>query len=322
MRYLINNSTDPWFNMAFDEYWLKQCPEGENIFYLWRNRPAVIIGLNQNVYSEVNLDYLSKNNITLARRVTGGGAVYHDLQNLNYSIIGKGVTTEPIVNALKALGAKVEVSGRNDLFIEGKKFSGYARRVWHDKEIVHGTMMFDVNLETLVNALSTPGSKMEAKGIASVRSRVGNLKDYLPDIQNIEELKDRLTDILAEEDSPIEISPEIIDEINTIAKEKFATWEWIYGHSHRADIQKVSKLPCGTVETTMAVDRGILQELSFGGDFIGDLPADDLAKLLIGRRFSPDEIDSVLSNINVEEYFSNTSKQEIIDLIFKDNNKK
>ena len=144
MRFLSNPSTDPYFNMAFDEYCLRKLGAEEPLFYLWRNRPSVIIGLNQNAYGEVNLDCLRQRGILLARRVTGGGAVYHDLQNLNYSIIGRGVSPEPIVSALRSLGVDAELSGRNDIFVGGRKVSGYARRVWRGQELVHGTLMFDV----------------------------------------------------------------------------------------------------------------------------------------------------------------------------------
>lgn len=189
MRFLNNTSTDPYFNLAFDEYCLENVRQEETYFFLWRNRPAVIVGLNQNVFSEVNLQYLDSHGITLARRVTGGGAVYHDLQNLNYTIIGKEPSPEPVANALRTLGVDVVMTGRNDMFVDGRKCSGYARRVSHGREIIHGTLMYDVDLETLAHVLDAPGSKMQAKGIASVRSRVCNLKDYLPGYGSLDELQ-------------------------------------------------------------------------------------------------------------------------------------
>ena len=167
MRYLTNNSTDPYFNLAFDEYCLENVISGEPYFFLWRNRPSVIIGLNQNAYSEVNLPYLESHGITLARRVTGGGAVYHDLQNMNYTIIGKTPSPQPIVDALRQLGVPAELTGRNDIFVEGRKVSGYARRVSKSQEIIHGTLMYDVDIDTLTRVLDAPGSKMQAKGISS-----------------------------------------------------------------------------------------------------------------------------------------------------------
>ena len=168
MRYLLNSSTDPYFNMALDEFCLENIVLDEPYFYLWRNRPSVIIGLNQNAYSEVNLKYLEENGINLVRRVTGGGAVYHDLQNLNYTIVSpicypersegsmersEGSTPAPIVAALRQLGVPAELTGRNDIFVEGRKVSGYARRVSKRQEIIHGTLMYDVDIDTLTHVL-------------------------------------------------------------------------------------------------------------------------------------------------------------------------
>ncbi len=195
MRYLINNSTDPYFNLAFDEYCLENIHSEEPYFFLWRNRPAVIIGLNQNAYGEVNLEYLNANGITLARRVTGGGAVYHDLQNMNYTIIGRNPSPQPMVDALRQLGVPAELTGRNDIFVEGRKVSGYARRVAGNQEIIHGTLMYDVDLDTLQHVLDTPASKMKVKGISSVRSHVANLKEYLPQFKSLDELQAKLSEI-------------------------------------------------------------------------------------------------------------------------------
>ena len=168
MRYLVNNSTDPYFNMSFDEWCLERLPSDDVVFYLWRNRPSVIIGITQNQYTEVNLPYLEAHGIDLVRRSTGGGAVYHDLQNMNYTFIGHDVTPQPFVDALRSLGLDAVQTGRNDVFVDGKKVSGYAKRVWKDRIIVHGTMMYDVDIDTLTQALATPESKLVRKGIASV----------------------------------------------------------------------------------------------------------------------------------------------------------
>ena len=248
MKYLINNSTDPYFNLAFDEYCLENIPSEEPYFFLWRNRPAVIIGLNQNAYSEVNLDYLNSHGITLARRVTGGGAVYHDLQNMNYTIIGRNPSPQPMVDALRSLGVPAELTGRNDIFVEGRKVSGYARRVSHDQEIIHGTLMYDVDLDTLTHVLDTQGSKMQAKGISSVKSRVANLKEYLPQFKSLDELQAALQEILSAGDGQMPLSAEQVAEVRRQADEKFSTWDFIYGHSHEADFRCKAKLSCGTVE--------------------------------------------------------------------------
>lgn len=316
MKYLINNSTDPYFNLAFDEYCLENIPSEEPYFFLWRNRPAVIIGLNQNAYSEVNLDYLNSHGITLARRVTGGGAVYHDLQNMNYTIIGRNPSPQPMVDALRSLGVPAELTGRNDIFVEGKKVSGYARRVSHDQEIIHGTLMYDVDLDTLTHVLDTQGSKMQAKGIASVKSRVANLKEYLPQFKSLDELQAALQEILSAGDGQMPLSAEQVAEVRRQADEKFSTWDFIYGHSHEADFRCKAKLSCGTVEADIRVDRGLIARLDFSGDFLFDTPAQELAAKMTGLRYAPAEVKAFLATQPVSTYFRGATPDDLAALLF------
>lgn len=315
MKFAVNTSTDPHFNLAFDEYCLQQYRSDEDFFYLWRNRPAVIIGLNQNAYSEVNLDYLDSHGITLARRVTGGGAVYHDLQNMNYTFIGKSVTPEPFVKALRALGVDAELTGRNDIFVDGHKVSGYARRVWHDREIVHGTLMYDVDIDTLTRVLDVPGSKMDAKGIASVRSRVANLKDYLPQFKSLDELQAALHEILSAGDGQVSMGPEDYAEVERMAKEKFSTWDWIYGHSREAGFTRKARLACGTVQVSVSTDRGVITDIAFAGDFLGDKPAEALASALKGTRFEKEAVREALCRLGAGEHFAGVKPEELAELI-------
>ena len=322
MRYLINNSTDPYFNLAFDEYCLENIHSEEPYFFLWRNRPAVIIGLNQNAYGEVNLEYLNANGITLARRVTGGGAVYHDLQNMNYTIIGRNPSPQPMVDALRQLGVPAELTGRNDIFVEGRKVSGYARRVAGNQEIIHGTLMYDVDLDTLQHVLDTPASKMKAKGISSVRSHVANLKEYLPQFKSLDELQAKLSEILSGGDGPLLAqgsgypNQDVIDaEVRRIAAEKFATWEFIYGHSHEADFNYKKKMPCGTVEASLRIDRGIITALTFSGDFLFDEPSEDLAKKLIGLRYDKATLSAAIEKAGAGKYFRSANASQICSLL-------
>ena len=329
MRYLKNDCTDPHWNMAFDEFCLESLPLDEPLFYLWQNAPAVIIGLNQNAYNEVNLKYLKENGITLARRVTGGGAVYHDLQNLNYTIVGRSRDLERdcpgymhyIIDALRSLDVKAELSGRNDIMVDSRKVSGYAKRVYRDRLMVHGTLMYDVDLDALTRALAVDGSKLQAAGIASVRSRVANLKDYLPQFHDIKELQTALEDRLSRghRDSQFELSESDYDSIRSIRERKFATWEWIYSRSPRASRNVRAKFPsCGTVEVSLSVERGLITQLDFGGDFLGNLPAEELAKSLTGCRFESGEVCKVLTCKGVENYFDGVAPEGLARLICGD----
>ena len=236
MNYYDILCTNPWWNMAFDE-WLLQCGPDEPVFRLWRNEPSVIIGHNQVAAQEVNLDYLEEHGIKLARRVTGGGAVYHDLQNLNYSFAGpvtgeEGVISYPelFASALRSLGVPAEVSGRNDIFVEGRKISGYARSVWHNRELVHGTLMYNVDIDTLTEALNVEGSsKLNLKGVSSVRSRVTNVRDFLPQFASLDELQAKLQSLLSKElGTPLQLTKSQLAEIDKLASEKFAAPEWLY----------------------------------------------------------------------------------------------
>ena len=325
MQYLLNSSTDPYFNMALDEFCLENIVMEEPYFYLWRNRPSVIIGLNQNAWSEVNLDYLRDNGITLARRLTGGGAVYHDLQNLNYTIVGRssvpepvegpGLTPQPIIDALRRRGVPAELSGRNDIFVEGRKVSGYARRVSGCQEIIHGTLMYDVDLETLTHVLDTPGSKLQAKGIGSVRSRVANLREYLPGFSTLDELQAALQEILADGDGVIELSEDQLSEVRKMADGKFATWDFVYGRSRQTGFVRKAKLPCGTVEADINLDRGLITGISFSGDFMFDEPVTELESKLTGCRFEREALACVLDDATVSRCFRGTDSAAILDLL-------
>ena len=324
MKFLRNNNTDPHYNMSFDEYCLEQFPSDETVFYLWRNAPSVIIGLNQNVYSEVNLPHLEENGIVLARRVTGGGAVYHDLQNLNYTIVGRSRDLDRdypgylhlMLDALRGIGVPAEMNGRNDITVDGRKVSGYAKRVYKDRLMVHGTLMYDVDIESLTKALATPGSKLDAAGIASVRSRVANLKDYLPQFSGILEFRDALERILSRDyaDPQVFLTEGQEAEISEICRTKFSTWEWNFGHSPKAQFSKALKLPCGTVELRCNIVHGRVAGAAFGGDFIGSLPAEGVAATLEGCRFDRAAVLEALRGVEPGRFFDGTSAEQLAEL--------
>ena len=310
--------------MSFDEYCLEQFPSDDTVFYLWQNRPSVIIGLNQNVYSEVNVQYLEDNGITLARRVTGGGAVYHDLQNLNYTIVGRSRDLERdypgfmhfMLDALRQLGVPAELSGRNDIMVEGRKVSGYAKRVYKDRLMVHGTLMFDVDLEHLTAALAVPGSKLQASGIESVRTRVANLKDYLPQFRTVKDMLDALQSIMSNGDGEIFLSDAQKADIQKICDEKFSTWEWNFGKSPKATFHNSRKFPCGTVIADWSIVKGSVEGLVFSGDFLGNLPAEQLAERINGLRFDRSTVSAALNEEPVGRFFDGITADGLVELLF------
>lgn len=317
MQYIALTSTDPCYNMAF-EYWaLRNLPKGESYFYLWRNRPSVIIGENQNPYTEVNLKFLSDNGITLARRTTGGGAVYHDLRNLNYSFIGEEVSVEPIVQMLRSLGVPAERTGRNDIFVEGRKVSGYARRFECDRWLVHGTLLYDVDLDTLRKALDTPYGKLSRKGVKSVKSAVANLRDYLPQISGVDEFRGRILDYFAPMDEYVlnDSQSVRIEELNAY---KFSSAQWIYGRFPEESLTREKHLACGTVQACVDLSDGKISSILFRGDFIGAKDTGPLSESLRGVQYSPEAVRHVLEKERVEDYFDSVSLDQLVSLIISD----
>lgn len=323
MKYLVNRSTDPHFNMAFDEFSLEELRADEPVFYLWQNRPSVIIGLNQSAYAEVNLRFIEQKGISLARRVTGGGAVYHDLQNLNYTMTGLirdlekdgPAYLETMLRALQQLGVPAEMNGRNDILVDGRKCSGYAKRVSRDRLMIHGTLMYDVDIDTLTEALAVPGSKLSAAGVASVRSRVANLKDYLPQFAGIDAFREGLQTLLAGTDGELGLTSAQLDRIEADADAKFRTWDWNFGRSPVAAFQVRRRFPCGTVEASFSLRAGRIDSLRFTGDFLGNLPAAGLEAALQGVPYTREGIGAVLRKAPVADCFDHLTPDALCDLL-------
>lgn len=326
MRYLKNPSTNPYYNMAFDEYCLESLPIDEPVFFLWQNKPAVIVGYNQEVNTEVNLDYLKEKGIDLVRRVTGGGAVYHDLENLNYTIVGRSEDLERdypeyaalMMKALQALGVPATLSGRNDILVDGKKVSGFAKRVCKNRLMVHGTLMYNVDVDVLTHVLNPSTTKLQSKGIASVRSRVTNLCNYLPELSDIQAFKNRLEEILSNNysDAEYKLSETDLAHIQQLTDEKFATWEWNYGRSPKATLVHSARLACGTVEIHLTLAENRIASCRFGGDFLGNLPASDVEKALTGIPYEINEIRKCLSKLEISRYFDRVSADNLLEMMF------
>ena len=326
MRYIKNPSTNPYYNMAFDEYCLESLPIDEPVFFLWQNRPAVIVGFNQEVNTEVNLDYLKENGIELVRRVTGGGAVYHDLENLNYTIVGRSEDLERdypeyasiMAKALQSLGVPATLSGRNDILVEGRKVSGFAKRVCKNRLMVHGTLMYNVDVDVLTKVLNPSTTKLQSKGIASVRSRVANLCEYLPEIPDIQTFSQRLEEILSNNytDTEYQLTETDLANIQRLTDKKFATWEWNYGRSPKATLVHSARLACGTVEIHLTLAENRIASCRFGGDFLGNLPASDVEKALTGIPYEINEIRKCLSKLEISRYFDRVSADNLLEMMF------
>ncbi|MBZ2175195.1 lipoate--protein ligase [Schnuerera sp. xch1] len=327
MIYIKNNDNRPQFNLALEQYVFDNLDQFDDIFLLWINEPSIIIGKNQNTIQEINLDYVRKNNINVVRRLSGGGAVYHDYGNLNYTIISKNkesvafnfeAFSKPVIEVLEKLGIKAEFTGRNDLTIEGQKFCGNAQYMKKGKVLHHGAMLYDTDLNVLGNALKVSRDKIESKGVKSVRSRVTNIKDHLNEDITIEDFKQLLLKHMFESDKEIrqyKLTEKDYLNINKLMKEKYDTWEWNFGSSPDFNIEKSKRFKTGKVETKLYVVDGIIKEIKFYGDFFGGGEILDVEKKFIGVRYREDEIKELLETIDIGYYFSGISRDEMMSCL-------
>ncbi|MBQ1848112.1 MAG: lipoate--protein ligase [Clostridia bacterium] len=319
MKLYVNDRTDPYFNLASEEYLLLN--ESEPVFMLWQNEKSVIIGRNQNAYAEINRDFVDEKGIAVVRRLTGGGAVFHDLGNINYTFITeKGDAgaldfarfCAPVISALTALGVPAELSGRNDMTADGRKFSGNAQCVFNQRVLHHGTILFSADMSYLSGALNADPEKMKSKGIKSVRSRVCNLIEYLPGY-TAEKLKNYLENSVNAEKTSF--SPEQTAGIEKLSREKYSTWEWNYGRSKEYENKAKERFPFGSVEVCYTAENGRIADVRISGDYFSARPVNELESSLFGCRLIKEELSERLSDVG--EYISGAEPDQIAALFIK-----
>ncbi len=320
--------TDPRINLAIEEYALKNLDINETYLLFYINEPSIIIGKNQNTIEEINTDYVEQNGIHVVRRLSGGGAVYHDLGNLNFSFITKDdgesfhnfrKFTEPVVEALQKLGVNAMLSGRNDLEVEGRKISGNAQFSTRGRMFSHGTLMLNSEIENVVSALKVKKDKIESKGIKSVRSRVANISEFLTEKISIEEFRSLLLrNIFGGQDDIPEyiLTEEDWEKIHQLSKERYQNWDWNYGKSPKFNLQHSHRFPVGSIDVRLEVNKGLIENCKIYGDFFGVGEVSEIEKKFTGIRYEKSEIERVLSEVDTKHYFGNISKGEFIDLIY------
>ena len=324
MKFYINKSTDAAFNLALEEL-LGSTVDCFTVM-LWQNANAVIIGRNQHTIQEINSSFVKENNIQVVKRLTGGGAVYHDMGNINYTIIkpGKYLANEDfapnakfIIDALNNMGVPAEFSGRNDILACGKKISGSARSYINNNTLFHGTLLFDANMDILSNALACDPAKMVSKGIKSVRSRVGNLKElYFPTLTTKEflpifaqKIKEQFSDVQEEE-----IPNELIEKAELLAQERYRSWEWTYGSNWKYDVENSKRFPAGRVNVFFSVENNKISSVIFKGDFFGSCDIEILQEKLIGTPLKSEAIIEKLIEVNLNLYIENITPEELAQL--------
>jgi lipoate-protein ligase A len=320
--------TDPRINLAIEEYALKNLDINETYLLFYINKPSIIIGKNQNTIEEINTEYVEENGITVVRRLSGGGAVYHDLGNLNFSFITKDdgesfhnfkKFTEPVINALQKLGVNAELSGRNDIVVEGRKISGNAQFSTRGRMFSHGTLMLDSEIDHVVSALRVKKDKIESKGIKSIRSRVANISEFLSEKISMEEFRQLLlTKIFGGLD---EIPEYVLTEgdwkkIHQLSEERYQTWEWNYGKSPKFNLQHSHRFSVGGIDVRLEVNKGILENCKIYGDFFGVGDVQDIEDRLKNVRYEKSTLEKALEGLDMKHYFGNITKEEFLQLIY------
>jgi lipoate-protein ligase A len=328
MIYLHSPSVDPYFNLALEQTVFDDFDRHNSFFMLWQNDNTIVVGKNQNTAEQINAGFVKAHNINVVRRLSGGGAVYHDLGNLNFTFITDAKNLQkldlaffcrPIAETLKELGVEnVEIGGRNDITISGLKFSGNAQYIRHRRIMHHGTIMFNSDLSVLSKALNVSDSKIVSKGIKSVSSRVTNIADHLKTPLTLDDFKQKLLAKIAEGQ---ELTEHVFtdDELAYAARlrdEKYIKWDWNYGKSPDYTMRKkIKKDKCGEIEVFMNVSEGRISDICFYGDYFGICDSGHIAKLLIGKRLNCDDISAAVSNINIDLYFHNLTNDDFIEFL-------
>lgn len=325
MLLIYDTGTDPQWNLAAEEYLLENF--NESVFRLWRNSDSIIVGRNQNAYAEIDTEWVSANKVPVVRRMTGGGAVFHDLGNVNFSFFDTKIAgqdsndmfrkfTRPILDALQSLGVDAYLEGRNDLLIDGKKFSGNAMCFYKDRVLQHGTLLFSLSMHSLAKALKERPEKFDGKAVKSHRSRVTNISEHLTRKMDVVEFMEYLADYVGREYRPYSWSEEDLRAIEELAKSKYRRDSWNFGASPKYGLNKVKKFPAGLVELSFDVSSGKISALEIRGDFFFNKPVEEFCELMLGVEHTPEKISGRLNEVAAGEYFCGISPEELALLFF------
>ena len=328
MYLIINDSSNAYYNLAAEEYLIDNFEE--DVVMLWRNDNTVVVGKNQNTIEEIDTRYVEENDISVVRRLTGGGAVFHDMGNVNYTIIQSyreglfsnyAYFTETVRDFLQSLGVAAVLSGRNDLMIEGKKFSGNAQCVRNGRMMHHGTLMFSSDVKDISGALTPNKKKTEGKGVRSVQSHVTNISSHLPAQyagMGTEQFLRLLYDFYQRrfpDAVPYELSPADYDAIQKLTDKKYSTWAWNYGASPAFAAETSRKYDFGLVDVRLNIARGRIKDIRIFGDYFGMKSISEIEILLAGTQYRPEAIIARLSGVDMGDYISGMTPAELAELL-------
>lgn len=299
--------------------------EGDYLL-LWQNANTIVVGKNQNAEAEINRAFVEEHDIRVVRRMTGGGAVYHDMGNLNYSFItdvgdaeqlAMQRFTTPVVKVLRDLGLDAEASGRNDILVSGKKVSGTAQRIMQGRILHHGTLLFESNPSMIAGALNVDSAKFQSKSAKSVKSRVGNIREFLPNDMKMEEFWAYLKKALSGDGFVTDtLSPKELSDIAELERTKYNTWEWNFGRSPNYNMTNKRYYEGGCLEPRVFVEKGLITDITFYGDFLAVKSLDELTEALKGCPMKPEAVGAVLDQFDLVELFGLIKRNEILDVLF------
>lgn len=321
------NGHDPSLNLALEEYILRRLPAENDYLLFYINEPSIIIGKNQNTAEEVNTDYVREHGIHVVRRLSGGGAVYHDLGNLNYSFITRDdgqsfhnfrKFTAPVIDALRKLGVEAELSGRNDIQVGERKISGNAQFSTKGRMFSHGTLLFDSHMEDVAAALKANPLKFESKATKSVRSRVANISEFLSEPMTIERFKQSVLESIfgGERIEEYKLTDADWAEVRKLADERYRSWDWNYGMSPEFNVRQMRRIEgAGTFDVRLNVVQGEIREAAVYGDFFGRGEVSEVTDKLIGVRYDRPSIEAALEGVELTFYFGPVDREQWLSLL-------
>lgn len=318
MLCILSPGQEPEFNLAAEEYLFRNFTD--DLLLLYVNLPSVVVGKHQNAMAEVNLKFIAENNIKVIRRLSGGGAVFHDPGNLNFSFhqtvddpakVSFKSFNQPVVEVLKQLGVPAEISARNDIFVNGFKVSGHAEHVFRKRILSHGTLLFDANREHLSKALKNNSGTFHGKAIQSVRSKVANIVDFMDKPMQLNNFVQHLLDFMlsAHPDNAVyQLSKQDIAAIEALVKEKYSQWEWNFGYSPKYVFEKET----GNTRVKVQVEKGHIVDLELSNDELSAKQQNELVRSLhacpheyraISERLTALSVDPVLAEQLMDVFF-------------------
>jgi lipoate-protein ligase A len=321
--------TDARLNLALEEHVLRQRMPEDDLLLFYVNAPAIIIGRNQNTIEEIDPDVVAERGIRVVRRVSGGGAVYHDLGNLNFSFMTRDVRGRfnrydrfngPVVEVLRGLGVPAEIGGRNDILVEGRKISGNAQFATPDRMFSHGTLLLDSNLDDVTAALRPKPGKVESKGVKSIRSRVANIREYLGAPMTVDELRERILErIFGTRDRSriptLALDASDWDAARELLASKYGTWDWNFGQNPPSNVQRARRFPAGEIDARLDVQQGRIAQVRIFGDFMGRRDVHDIEEQLRGLPYERDAVIDALASLDFGEFFGDIARDDVLALL-------